>query len=492
MKQKPSPESNPVLAWLRRNWIAILVLAISAAVFALAYWYANTPLSDTHTVVVSGTVLDGSRISAPEDGGTCTQQLLVQIDDGSELDGETVQLEYTFSTNADSINNGEALQNGETVYLNVQVENGEVVSAGITTEAALSTTVLTYETAKILRVVSDDSYQDSALEGAYRGDQTLEVELTSGAFKGTVVTIVNYLGPLARSHVGEGEMLTVSVSSVNGELDEVAVLDYNRQWVVLAVVLAFILATALVGGRTGLKSILGLGLTVICLIFVLVPLLLKGFDPIWTIFIMCAYISVVCFTILGGINRKIICAILGTVSGVALAAIFAYTAGYFLRVNGYRLIADDVEALLNLRQAGTPIRLAGLLTGGIMVAALGAVMDVAMSISSAISELADVNPDMTRKALWRSAMNIGRDMVGTMTNTLILAFVGSTLVTIIYYYALGTTFQQLMGSYWFCVELLRGIASSIGVILSVPLAALIGSVFFGAHKPAPQPKKAKK
>lgn len=480
MKKKlpaqPQPERCGVRVWLRRNWVSVLVLVIAAALFVAVYCYAKAPASDTQIVVLSGTVEDASRENTSADGSAVTQQLLVTIDSG-DLAGTPTDVEYTYNA-AD----GTGFSVGDTIYLNVEIENGAIVNAGVTEESAFSATSVTYETAKILRVISDDAYQDPSVENSYRGDETLEVELTSGAFKGQVVTTTIYLGPLARSHVSAGEILTVSVSSVNGELKEVAVMDYNRRWPLLAIVLVFVLATVLVGGKTGLKSIIGLLFTVFCLIFILVPLLLKGFDPIWTIFLLCAYIAVVCFVILGGINRKTICAILGTVSGVALAAVFAVVAGKMLRVNGYRLIGDGVEALLNIRQSGTPIKLAGLLTGGIMVAALGAVMDVAMSIASAVNELSDVNPGMSRKALFKSAMNIGRDMVGTMTNTLILAFVGGALVTIIYYYSINTTFQQLLGSYWFSVEIIKGLASSIGVILSVPLSALIGSVFFGKRE----------
>ena len=89
------------------------------------------------------------------------------------------------------------------------------------------------------------------------------------------------------------------------------------------------------------------------------------------------------------------------------------------RVDGLRI--DDVEPLLQLRQTGTPIGLRGLLVAGVVISALGAVMDVAMSISSALTEVHTVAPDRDGRALFRSGMNIGRDMVGTMTNTLILA-----------------------------------------------------------------------
>lgn len=481
MKRNTSsvPHPSSLQRWLCRNWIAILVLALSAACFAGLYLYATAPESEYIAVATGKVVSEQTGLS--QDGSVMLQQLRVELTSG-EFAGSLVEVDCSVSASGDSpYNDGKPFAVDDPIYLNLQVKDGQIHNAGVTTEDALTENSLSYETAKILRVLQDNAYADPTVEGEYRGDQQLEVELTSGPFKGTVVTTSIYLGPLARSHVSEGETLTVSVSSSNGEIRSVDVMDYNRGWLVLLIAAIFILVTALVGGKTGIKSILGLIFTIVCLIFILVPLLLKGFDTVWTVFGLCAYIAVVCFTLLGGISRKTVCAMLGTIFGVAAAAGFAGIAGALLRVNGYRLIGDGVEALLNLRQSGTPIQLSGLLTGGIMIAALGAVMDVAMSISSAISELSEVNPDLTRRDLWKSAMNIGRDMVGTMTNTLILAFVGGTLVTIIYYSAINTSLPQLLGSYWFCIELVKGLASSIGVILSVPLAAAVGAVLFGKH-----------
>lgn len=158
---------------------------------------------------------------------------------------------------------------------------------------------------------------------------------------------------------------------------------------------------------------------------------------------------------------------------IASALLVALLSQSLLRIDGLRL--TDVEPLLQLRQTGTPLGLRGLLVAGVVISALGAVMDVAMSISSALTEVHTVAPDRDGRALFRSGMNIGRDMVGTMTNTLILAFLGSGLSFIIYLYSLGLDPRQLISSPYMATEVISGIASSIGVILAVPLTALITS-----------------
>lgn len=150
------------------------------------------------------------------------------------------------------------------------------------------------------------------------------------------------------------------------------------------------------------------------------------------------------------------------------------------RVDGLRI--EDVEPLLQLRQTGTPIGLRGLLVGGIIISALGAVMDVTMGIASSLAEVHAANPQLSRRELFRSGMNIGRDMVGTMTNTLILAFLGSGFTLILYLYSLGLSFRQLMSSAYVSMEVVSGVASSVGVILSIPLTALITAAVFTREK----------
>lgn len=124
--------------------------------------------------------------------------------------------------------------------------------------------------------------------------------------------------------------------------------------------------------------------------------------------------------------------------------------------------------------------------GGIIISSLGAVMDVAMSIASALSELKTVNPEMTRRELWRSGRNIGRDMVGTMTNTLILAFLGSGFTLIIYIYSLGLPWHELASSTFLALEVVSGVSSAIGVILAVPVTAEIGAVLFCKNAKGPK------
>ena len=193
-----------------------------------------------------------------------------------------------------------------------------------------------------------------------------------------------------------------------------------------------------------------------------------------TTFLVCAYIAVVCLVLMGGVTVKTVCAAAGAVSGTAIAMLFGLFSQRIARIDGLR--EEDAEALLQMRQTGeAAIGLRGLLVAGIIVSSLGAVMDVTMGIASSLQEVHAANPSLGRRELFRSGLNVGSDMVGTMSNTLILAFLGSDITLVIYLYSLGLSFHQLVSSAFLSLEVISGISSSIGVILSIPITAFVAA-----------------
>ena len=337
-----------------------------------------------------------------------------------------------------------------------------------------------YENAVITEVLSDNTFTDPAADNALRGEQILLAEVKTGQYKGEIMQVYGYVGPLYGGQLKVGDGATLLISTYADGSHVATVYEYNRLPALAVIVAMFLIATVAVGGKVGAKSLVALAMTLVCLFWILIPLLMKGAPTLLTVFLVCAYITVVTMVILGGVQRKTVCATLGTIAGTALALLFGLAAQSLARVDGLRL--TDVEPLLQLRQTGTPLGLRGLLVGGIVISALGAVMDVAMSIASALTEVHTVAPNRNTRELFRSGMNIGRDMVGTMTNTLILAFLGSGFALIIYLYSLGLSPYQLISSSYLTIEVVSSISSSIGVILSVPLTALISSVILTRGK----------
>lgn len=337
-----------------------------------------------------------------------------------------------------------------------------------------------YESASVDQILSDSAEKDPASDNGYRGEQLLLVTVRSGDYKGQQMQVYNYVGPLYGGPLKVGDRATVLISTYSDGTVNATVYEFDRLLPLCIVLVLFIAAAVAVGGRTGIKSLVALVVTLVCLFGVLLPSLMKGANTLLMTFIVCAYVAVVSLTIVGGVRKKTVCAMLGAVAGTALALLFGLLAQGLTRIDGLRI--DDVEPLLQLRQTGTPIGLRGLLVGGIVISALGAVMDVTMGIASSLSEVHAANPELSRRELFRSGMNIGRDMVGTMTNTLILAFLGSGFTLILYLYSLGLSPRQLLSSAYVSLEVVSGVASSVGVILSIPLTALITAEVFTREK----------
>ena len=330
-----------------------------------------------------------------------------------------------------------------------------------------------FEKAKVMEIRSEEMAADEIADGAYTGTQELAVVVKSGRYKGEEMVVKNFFGPNTGVPVSKGDSVTITIKTRAEGDYSATVYEVNRIPVLAIFILLFFAVIIIIGGHTGLKSVVSLIITVICLFAILIPLLLKGAPTILTTFVTCAYIALVSFTILGGVHRKTISAFLGTVSGMFLAMVFGLAVQHFAKIDGLRL--EDAEPLLQLKYAGTPVQLKGLLVASIIICALGAVMDVAISISSSLEEVHAANPSLSGKELFQSGMNIGRDMVGTMTNTLILAFLGSEFTLMIFLYARELTFYHLFSTAFIALETISGISSSIGMILAIPLTALISS-----------------
>ena len=347
-------------------------------------------------------------------------------------------------------------------------------------EAALTGDYAEYDNGIITEILTDTTEADPVADGGYRGEQMMLVEVTTGQYAGESLLVYNYVGPLYGVPLKVGDRCTMVISTYADGSHRATVYEYERQTPILIVLGIFLVITILVGGKTGAKSLVGLLFTVLCVLLLLFPALMKGAPTLLATFLLCCYVAAVSFAILGGVKKKTVCAFLGTVAGMALALLFALLSQALLKIDGLR--SADVEPLLQLRQTGTPIGLRGLLAAGVVLSALGAVMDVAMSLSSALSEVKAADPTMGRGGLFRSGMNVGRDMVGTMTNTLILAFLGSGLVLILYIYSLSPSRHMLLSSSFLATELVSGLSSSIGVILSVPITVAICAAAYGKNK----------
>lgn len=330
-----------------------------------------------------------------------------------------------------------------------------------------------YETARVLAVLADNTEPDPQTENVLRGSQELELELLTGRYAGETVRVANYLSAFYNVRAREGMKLSVSVNTAENGVYSVSVYNYSRDLWIWAFAGLFALVLLAVGGRQGLKALAGLGVTVFCVLFLLVPLLVqRGWPPIPTTLAVVAYTSFVTFVILGGVQVKTMAAALGSFGGVLLAGGLAWGACRIVHISGMNM--DEAESLL-LTAVDNGLKIRGLYICGILIAAEGAVMDVAMTISSAVAELRAVNPALTPRQLFRSGMNIGRDAMGTMANTLVLAFAGTSLNMMIFIYAYDVSYIQLLNADFVAIEVIRSLAGSVGIVLTVPVVAAVSA-----------------
>lgn len=338
-----------------------------------------------------------------------------------------------------------------------------------------------YEKCRVDEIMSDSCEPDEVAEGNMRGTQELTAVVLTGQYEGKTLLVDNTVGPVYGSPLEVGDKFVAGISTYsNGEI-RATVYEYDRSTYIFIVIALFLAITIVIGRKTGAKSVIGLVITVLAILFILLPLLLKGWSTIPTTLLICVWITLIAFVILGGISKKTICACAGTLAGILIATIIAIIVQSLVRITGYR--QEYAEALLQLRQTGeSTIGITGLVVAGVIVSSLGAVMDVAMSISSALNEIANVGKDLTVRELLKSGMNVGRDMVGTMTNTLILAVIGSSMTLMVYISSLGLPIRQFLASAFFALEVISGLASSFGVILAVPFTALISALMLGKRR----------
>lgn len=332
-------------------------------------------------------------------------------------------------------------------------------------EPIVTTLGYSYENAKVIEVVEDNLSPD----GVRVGYQMLKVQLTSGEYKGEIVNATSAEGNLFGAVCKKGDSVVVHMS-VSGDSKNVSVYSKDRIVAVAAFVGIFLLLICVIGGKNGVKSVIGLVFTFVAIFMIYIPLIYRGFSPFWAAVIITIITTIVTMYLISGIAVKTLCAILGTVIGVLLAGLSAWLFGRVADIDGYNV--SNIETLAYVGQI-TNIQIGGLLFSGILIASLGAVMDVAMSVSSAISEIHDKAPQLGCLELFKSGMNVGRDMMGTMSNTLILAFVGSAVSELVINYAYNLPFRQIINSYNIRIEIMQGVSGSIGVILTVPAVAVV-------------------
>ena len=330
----------------------------------------------------------------------------------------------------------------------------------------------TFEKAKVVKILQDNLEEN----GTRVGEQKVRVRMLTGVRKGEELDITSSSGYLFGAACKPG-MKVIVMQSVAGDSTVASVYTQDREGVIYIFALIYLLVLCLIGGKQGIKGCLGLVFTFFCVIFVYLPLVYLKYSPFWIAVFVCFITTLVTMYLIGGPTRKTCAATLGTLVGVILAGVSAWCFSKASGISGYNV--SDIETLMTLWNTNR-IQVGGLLFSGLLISCLGAVMDVAMSISSAIDEIYRQNLSLSRKELFKAGLRVGRDMMGTDSNTLILAFAGSSVSTLLLDYSYNLPYQQIINSNNIGIAIMQGLAGSFGIVLSVPFTVLICTILF--HK----------
>lgn len=328
----------------------------------------------------------------------------------------------------------------------------------------------TYEKGVVQKVLQDNLQAD----GTRSGEQVVTVKMTTGVRKGEVIQMTSASGFLFGTACTPG-LHVIVVQSVSGDSTVSSVYSRDRGGMILLFGLLYLAILIAVGGRQGLKASAGLIITFFIIIFIWIPLIYLRVSPIRSAVVICALTTILTFWCIGGISRKTITATLGTVSGVVIAGIFAEIFSLVTGISGWNV--SNIETLLTIWESNR-IKVGGLLFAGILISALGAEMDVAMSISSSMQEVCRQNPGISRWELFCAGMRVGRDMMGTDSNTLLLAFVGTEVSQLVLNFAYDLPAAQVLNSNNIGIAVMQGLSGSFGIVLSVPITVLIASWIF--------------
>lgn len=340
-----------------------------------------------------------------------------------------------------------------------------IVCNDIDKKEMVSTDGRTFEKAVVTEITKDNLYED----GSRAGNQEVILRINSGELKGQEVEATSPDGMLfgATCEVGMKVIAIVSISDGN---NLVTVYSQDRSMAIYGFAAFFVLCVCLVGGWKGFKSILSLAFTGVTILFILFPLMYRGYSPILMSVIICTIATIFSMMMIGGLSTKTAAATIGTVFGVIASAVAAMVFGHFAGISGYNV--SDIENLIYVRQI-TSIKVGELLFSGIIISALGAVTDVGVSVASTIQEIHQTDPNLGKRKLFLSGIHVGRDMMGTMVDTLILAYVGTALSTLVTNYAYDLSYNQLINSNNIGIEIMQSLAGSLGIVLAVPITAFV-------------------
>ena len=327
-------------------------------------------------------------------------------------------------------------------------------------------------------VLSVDNSRVQELGLLRQGEQHLDIRISSGKFKGKTFPAVNMIRAQLDldKFFKPGDVILAAVPyDAVPETTQLNAQDYYRiNWMLLLFILFGVLLV-IFAGLTGFNALLSFVFSGLFIWKIVIPLLLQGANALWVSFGAVVLLSCIIITLVSGFSRRTLAALAGTLSGVFASCIMAYIFTRLFHINGAVMPYSQVLIYSGFADLSLP----DIYTGAIFLSSSGAVMDLAMDVSSSIDELSLKKPESSVFELLLSGLRIGRSVVGTMTTTLLLAYSGGYITLMMAFSAQGVNPVDFINNPHVASEMVKTLVGSFGLVLVAPLTAAIGALLFG-------------
>ena len=322
--------------------------------------------------------------------------------------------------------------------------------------------------------ILEQQYQEVPGTGTDILIQTVSIKVLDGPKEGETLTIENeYL------ELDVGDKFYFNHNIYIDGTESYFVTNVDRRDALLGFVLLFVVTIIVFGGWQGLRSLIALGGSFVAIFYVLLPGLVAGYNPLFLSMLVASGVLFAAIFFTHGFNRESCVAYGGTMLAVLITSVLAIVAVLQTSLTGF---VSDESVFLNFATDGT-LDFTGLLLGAIIIGVLGVLDDIAVTQAAVVTELYQSNKDLTARMVYQKAIRVGREHVGALVNTLVLAYVGASLPLLMYFHLSPLNFWSLVNSELFATEIIRAIVGSIGLILTVPIVTGLAVYFLRDYVP---------
>ena len=340
--------------------------------------------------------------------------------------------------------------------------------------------------AKILTI--EDTIHDSFSLGGEEEQANITTiftcEILDGDYKGEIVRAIqteDAFAPISEKAVEVGDKIMLLQYPSEEFETEWVFGSYIRFDILVIFAIFFFVLILLFGRGKGVNTIISLAFTCAAVFTVYIPSILSGYNIYASTLINCAFISLMSLLMITGWSRKTVATVLGCMFGFLVSSLLSIILSSILDLTGF---VDEHSIYLTYLPTATPIDLKAIIFGGVVIGSLGAVIDVSMDISSALFELRRHAEDLPFKSLVKSGIAIGRDIIGTMANTLVLAYIGSALSTVLLLTTYAVSIHELLNREMIIAELLQALVGSTAILLTIPLTSIICGFIYSKKQTA--------